>query len=106
MDPEDLRDLFNKLYLDRYNRGEFIEEVIEKNSPHPRSGQPPGTKSQRVRLQDRETQRVVAIIHRFRLYTGELGGSGNPDPKRVWSDGQWYWAPKEFPRVRGEHGSR
>lgn len=99
---QELRDLFNDLYLERYNKGEFVEEVVEWNRPHARSGQEWGTRSQRVRLTDRASGRVIAIIHRFRHFTGELRGSEKPDPKRVWAEGVWYWARGESRRARGK----
>jgi hypothetical protein len=46
-------------------------------------------RSQRVRLQNRDGI-IVAIIHRFRHYTGELGGSGEPDPKAVLVESEWW----------------
>lgn len=46
-------------------------------------------RSQRVRLQNQDGI-VVAIVHRFRHYTGELGGSGDPDPKAVLVDEEWW----------------
>jgi hypothetical protein len=101
MGRDQLRALFNTLYLQRYKDGDFIETVVEWNYPHPRSCQDRETRSQRVRLTDPETQRVVAIVHRFRHYSGETRASGDPDPKRVWANGVWYWETGEFRRQRG-----
>jgi len=78
-------------YLDRYRRGELYERVRESAPPNPALPFPVGTLSQRVAWYDRQTHAMVAVIHRYLLPTGKLGGSGLPDPKRLYIDDTIYY---------------
>ena len=83
----ELRAVFNAYVLPRVQSGEYDELVEESSTSHPDSGQPPGTRSQRVVYL--QGGRRVAIAHRFVLPDGSVGGSGRPDPKAVLFEGQW-----------------
>lgn len=91
MSRAELRDLFNMHYLERFHNHEFSFRRVETGPPDPATDLPPGTKSQRVTLRDKENGSIVALVHWFRLPTGELGGSGNPDPIKVYLDGCVYY---------------
>lgn len=55
----------------------------------PKSGQPPGTRSQlRVYF---DGALPVMWLHCFLLPSGELGGSGRMDPKRLFVAGIYYY---------------
>src|SRR5580698_2679369 len=55
----------------------------------PRSGQPPGTRSQVFKYFD--GGRPVMWLHCFVLPSGRLGASGRMDPKRLLVDGVYYY---------------
>jgi hypothetical protein len=78
----ELRLIFNRLYLADMLAGRMTEIVCDEGEPNPRMNQPAGTRSQIVHLLDAEG-RKVAVIHRYVLPGGALGGSGKPDPKNV-----------------------
>ena len=85
---QELRALFNAEILPLIESGQLFEHVKESTFPSPSSGQPPGAMSQTVVYRD--TQRIVAEAHRFLLKDGSLGGSGQPDPKRLLLGGVLY----------------
>lgn len=89
--PE-LRELFNTKVLPKIRSGEMLEIVRSQNQPNSRSGQPPGTLSQRVEYWTTVEGRLVKIAtaHRYLRPDGSLGGSGLPDPKRVLHNGVVY----------------
>jgi hypothetical protein len=91
MSRAELRALFNTHYLERFHNGEFSFRVVETGSPDPDTDFPPGTKSQRASLRDKTTGQLIALVHWFRLPTGELGASGDPDPIRVYANGIVYY---------------
>jgi hypothetical protein len=91
MSRAELRDLFNLRYLQRFHNGEFSFRVVETGPPDPDTDFPPGTKSQRATLRNKETGQMVALVHWFRLPTGSLGASGDPDPIRVYYEGVVYY---------------
>ena len=85
--PEEVRAVFNAYVLPRVRSGEFAELVQSSSAPSPTSGQPRGTRSQRVVYLDRGQQ--IAVAHRFVAPDGSIGGSGRPDPKAVRFGDEW-----------------
>lgn len=81
----ELRALFNEFLLPRVRAGEISEIVLYSDIPSPRSGQPPGALSQTLGYF--EAGEKIAEAHRFLLKSGELGGSGLPDPKGMVHEG-------------------
>jgi hypothetical protein len=80
VDAPTLRQRFNALgYYAAVVRGELVGLVRTDNLAGPNSGQPPGTRTQRVYYMQGQT--LVAIVHQYLRPDGKLGGSGLPDPK-------------------------
>jgi hypothetical protein len=90
---EELRSFFNRLYLSDALAGRMFEVVESEGRPNPLMNQPPGTVSQIVHLFDGQGQKV-AVVHRYKLSDGSLGGSGRPDPKNVLGDDGVLYAPR------------
>lgn len=90
---DELRAIFNRLYLSDMRAGRMTEIIASEGPPNPRTNQPSGTRSQVVHCFDGAGQKV-AIVHRYTLPGGALGGSGDPDPKMVLNeDGVIYAGP-------------
>src|SRR6266700_671769 len=88
--PEELRKLFNDGgYWELAKEGKLLEKVYFEAPPQKRSGEPPGTLSQIVAYLDGQG-RQVAIIHQYLRKDGSLGGSGRPDPKKLFFKGNIY----------------
>lgn len=86
----ELRRMFNDgLYVERVQSGELTEKVLSQNTPSPRAHQQPGTKSQLVAYLDAQG-REVARTHQYLRPGGTLGGSGKPDPKKIFKEGKLY----------------
>ena len=64
-------------------------DIRHEGPAHPRSGQPPGTKS--VLYQYWDGPRVVMMLHCFIKPDGTLGASGKMDPKRLLVNGIYYY---------------
>ncbi len=85
-----------------FNSGEYVERVqsgsltttLKRNShrQRPTPTLPYCTRSQIVNYYDASGERV-AVVHQFLLPDGSLGGSGTPEPKRLWIDGVTYYVP-------------
>jgi hypothetical protein len=89
VDATTLRKLFNEAGLYERSRSGEIQALVTYDQPaHPRSGQPPGTRSQLVTYY--ENGKEVATVHQFELKDGSLGASELPDPKEVVVDGVHY----------------
>src|SRR6476661_1025519 len=88
---EYLRKMFNDdLLWERAQTGEFTELVWREGHPSPkRSGEPFCTRSQVIRYLDR-SNRLVAVVHQYLRPNGTVGGSGMPDPKRMFKNGVIY----------------
>jgi hypothetical protein len=87
---ETLRELFNESgYWELAKRGDLIEKIYSEAPPQKRSGEPPGTLSQIVAYLDPQG-RQVAIVHQYLRKDGSIGGSGRPDPKKVFYQGNVY----------------
>jgi hypothetical protein len=65
------------------------ERIIREGNPAPASNQPAGTKSQILAYLNQDG-RQVAVVHRYLRPDGSLGGSGKPDPKKVFQNGELY----------------
>ena len=86
--PSELRRIFNDGdYVGRAERNELLTSVESSRPARAAASQEPGTLSQMVRYFD-TSLRPVAIVHQYRKPDGTLGGSGLPDPKRLWLDGE------------------
>lgn len=81
---KELRSVFNAVILPLIERGELLEFVLASRPAARWAGQPHGTLSEIVEYQRDGV--AVALVHRFVLPDGELGGSGRPDPKMVLVD--------------------
>jgi len=88
----ELRELFNEQdFTDKIRRGVVSERLLASSPPAAASKFPHGTLSQRIAYID-GTGRQCAVIHRFKLPDGSLGGSGLPDPKELLVNGILYKA--------------
>lgn len=67
------------------------ERVLASSPPAAASSFPAGTLSQRLAYIN-SAGHQCAVVHRFRLPDGRLGGSGLPDPKELLVDGVLYKA--------------
>jgi hypothetical protein len=67
----------------------LTERLIREGNPTPTANQPPGTKSQVIAYMNQNGVQV-AVVHRYLRPDGTLGGSGRPDPKKVFHKGQLY----------------
>jgi hypothetical protein len=82
--PQELRQIFNDgRYYERSVSGELLQVVESERPARAGAGQPAGTVSRMVWYFDDTLQRI-ALVHEYRLPDGTLGGSGKPDPKRLW----------------------
>src|SRR5262245_22652175 len=57
-------------------------------------GHPACTRRQTIRYRDGDGNPVV-LVFQYRLADGRLGGSGRPDPKRMWIEGEVLLAERE-----------
>lgn len=79
--PRILRRLFNdRQFVERAHKGSLIAYEKDSNLAPPGSGQPPGTRTQKVEYFARNGKRLALAIQ-YRRPDGTLGGSGLPDPK-------------------------
>ncbi|MGC2447510.1 MAG: hypothetical protein WA477_07695 [Candidatus Sulfotelmatobacter sp.] len=86
----DLRILFNEgRYEDLVGYGVLSEKLIREGVPAAQANQPPGSKSQVVAYLDANAKQV-AIVHQYLRPDGKLGGSGKPDPKKLFHNGTLY----------------
>lgn len=76
-------------YVDRAATGELTSVVMDSRPAPEGAGQPPGTLSQMISYRDRGDNEV-ARAHQYLRPDGTLGGSGRPDPKRLFEDGILY----------------
>ncbi|HEV2195038.1 MAG TPA: hypothetical protein VGR55_05630 [Candidatus Acidoferrum sp.] len=90
---QELRRMFNEgRYWERMKAGEFFEVLYREGHPSPRdSHEPPCTRSQIIAYLDGQG-RQVAIVHQYLRKDGHLGGSGQPDPKKLFHQGKIYVA--------------
>ena len=84
---DEVRAVFNADVVPRYLDGELSELTQDSSAAHPVSGQPRGTRSERVVYYD--GGKPVAVAHRFVAPDGSIGGSGLPDPKAVRLGDEW-----------------
>ena len=91
--PDEIRQHFNQSQLfERANQGELKRRVWgtdnHLNSYQRRKVKEPRcTRSQMV-LYLTLDDKPLALIHQYRRSNGDLGGSGRPDPKRLFVDGR------------------
>ena len=85
-----MRRIFNENnVLGRVQSGELLAVVLESRNAPTESGQPPGTLSQSISYRDPDGNEI-ARVHQYLLIDGNLGGSGLPDPKRLFHNGVLY----------------
>jgi hypothetical protein len=89
--PQELRQLFNsQRFWERAKSGQLAEKLDSEGHPSPKdSGEPPCTRSQIIAYLDSSGHRV-AVVHQYLRKDGTLGGSGKPDPKKVFHQGKLY----------------
>lgn len=87
---ETLREIFNESgYWELAKEGKLFEKVYFEDVPQKQSGEPPGTLSQIVAYLDSQGH-PVAIVHQYLRRDGTIGGSGRPDPKKLFYKGKRY----------------
>ena len=90
---ESIQELFNQCqYYERIICGELKKKVLRYDNhlkPHQRKkcSEPHCTRSQMVLYSNLEGV-PVALVHQYRRKDGTLGGSGRPDPKRLFVSGR------------------
>jgi hypothetical protein len=79
-------------YYERVCSNELLATVESEHRAPSEAGQPPGTMSQLVVYFDpADLRHPVARVHQYLLPDGTLGGSGRPDPKRLFVGGEvWF----------------
>lgn len=88
-----IQEMFNNCqYYERVIRGELRQRILGydnhlKRRQREKIREPRCTKSQIVLYSTLEGQ-PVALVHQYRRSNGELGGSGKPDPKRLFVSGK------------------
>lgn len=83
--PWELRELFGTLeLLERRARNELLAVTQSERPAAESSGQPPGTMSRTEWWYTTDLNKV-ALVHFFVHPDGTIGGSGLPDPKRIWT---------------------
>ena len=89
-----IREIFNGCQvLERHHEGHLVQRILApdhhlKRTGRERSGEPKCTRSQMV-LYSRPDGTPVALAHRYKRKDGSLGGSGRPDPKKLFlADGR------------------
>lgn len=89
---ETLRTIFNDGgYWELAKQGKLFEKEYYSEPSQKSSGEPPGTLSQIVAYLDAQG-RQVAIVHQYLRKDGSIGGSGKPDPKKLFHEGTLYVA--------------
>lgn len=87
-----IQEIFNKCqYYERVVRGELRQRVWGYDNHLSRRqrqkiGEPLCTRSQMMLYYDSDGQ-PLALVHQYRRRNGTLGGSGKPDPKRIFMSG-------------------
>lgn len=91
IDPEEMRRIFNDNdYLEKAQRGELTENIIDDRHPSlPKAQEPFCTQSQMISYIDRDGNEV-ARVHQYLRPDSTIGASGRPDPKKLFHDGQYY----------------
>lgn len=93
----EIRTLFNEgRYADLVAYGALSEVLIREGVPSPQTNQPAGTKSQ-VLAYINPSGRQVAVVHRYLRPDGTLGGSGKPDPKKLFHNGTLHVLDESLP---------
>ena len=89
--PHELRQMFNEgRYYERVKAGEFTQKVLKNRHPAlPVANEPVCTRSQIIAYHDNSGNRI-ALVHQYLRRDGSLGASGQPDPKRLLSNGILY----------------
>ena len=85
-----MRRLFNENNLwEKLTSGELTAVILESRNAPESAEQPPGTLSQSISYRDADGNEI-ARVHQYLRTDGSLGGSGMPDPKRVFVDDVLY----------------
>ncbi len=89
--PFEIRKIFNDGgYAQRAASGVLSEKLFREGHPSPdKSGEPFCTRSQIVAYLD-SNGRQVALVHQYVRKDGSIGGSGKPDPKKLFHRGKLY----------------
>lgn len=87
---KELRTYFNEgRYEELVAHGALHEKLIREGHARPEANQPPGTKSQVLAYMN-PMGRQIAVVHCYLRPDGRLGGSGRPDPKKLFHDNTLY----------------
>jgi hypothetical protein len=90
IDEWEMRRIFNENNLwDKLTSGELTAVILESRNAPDSAGQPAGTLSQSISYRDPDGNEI-ARVHQYLKPDNTLGGSGQPDPKRVYYDGVLY----------------
>ena len=81
---------------ERVQSGELVAVVLESRNAPALSGQPSGTLSQSISYRDPDGNEI-ARVHQYLMPNGDLGGSGRPDPKRLFHNGVLYRLVRDQP---------
>jgi hypothetical protein len=77
-------------YWEKLKSGGLHEKLFREGHPSPaKSGEPFCTRSQIVAYLD-SRGRQVALVHQYLRRDGRIGGSGKPDPKKLFHEGVLY----------------
>ena len=89
--PSELRRMFNEGdFWRRAEAGEFEKEILRDGHPSaPRAPEPICTRSMIIAYVD-SGKEMVAVVHQYLRTDGTLGGSGRPDPKKLFINGVHY----------------
>jgi len=96
-----IQEMFNQCqYYDKVVRGELHKRIWGydnhlKRRQRKMLGEPVCTRSQIVLYYDSDGK-PLAIVHQYKRRNGDIGGSGRPDPKRLFVAGN-IMAVKEIP---------
>ena len=80
--------MFNDgLYTTKLQKGELTSIILRDRHPTLNAAKEPFcTRSQMVSYRSQDGNEVVRI-HQYLRKTGEIGASGKPDPKRIYTNG-------------------
>jgi hypothetical protein len=91
LSAQEIRRRFNDgQYWERLLTGEFRSFLAKSVHANPQiSGQPYCTRSEMVSYLDSQDNEI-ALVHQYLRPDGTVGGSGRPDPKRIFEGGVLY----------------
>jgi hypothetical protein len=79
---------------ERVLAGELDAIVLDSHPPGPDANQPSGTLSEILSIRTKDGVEL-SRVHRYLRPDGSIGGSGRPDPKKLFEDGVVYRQKKK-----------